>query len=141
MNYLWEKRVSTQLDDRYGRSPKVANPRRRRIILWAIAALTVGAVIWWLLWTDVLGLNPSVVSRDTGHSLISDSQVSISFDLTVAVGHEAACAVQALNPDFAVVGWKIFLYPASTERLRQFTETITTSEFATTGLVYSCWLT
>lgn len=133
--------MSTSLADRYGRRPTAPTPRRRRIILGAVALVTVGAVIWWLLWTDVLGLNPSVVFRDTGHSLISDSQVSVSFDLTVTEDREAACAIQALNPDFAVVGWKIFVYPPSTERLRQFTETITTSEFATTGLVYSCWLT
>ena len=138
---LWETRVSTTLDDRYGRSRTARNPRRRRLIIAAIAIVTIGAIIWWLLWTDVLGLNPSVVSRDTGHSLISDSQVSVSFDLTVTQGRQAACAIQALNPDFAVVGWKIFLYPASQERLRQITETITTTESATTGLVYSCWLT
>ena len=70
-----------------------------------------------------------------------DCQVSVMFDLTVTEGHEAACAIQALNPDFAIVGWKVFVYPPSTERIRQITETITTSEFATTGLVYSCWLT
>lgn len=133
--------MSTQLHDRYGRSSKVANPRRRRIFLWGIGVLTLGAVIAWLLWTDVLGLKPSVVYRDTGHALISDSQVSVRFDLTVTQGRDAACALQALNPDFAIVGWKIFVYPASPERIRQITETITTSEFATTGLVYSCWLT
>lgn len=133
--------MSTQLNERYGRSQKVANPRRRKAILWSVAALTVGAIIAWLLWTDILGLKPSVVYRDTGHALISDSQVSVSFDVTVKDGREAACAIQALNPDFAVVGWKIFVYPPSTERIRQITETITTSEFATTGLVYSCWLT
>ena len=133
--------MSTTLEDRYGRSRTARNPRRRRIVIAAIAIVTVGAVIWWLLWTDVLGLNPSVTYRDTGHSLISDSQVSVTFDLTVTEGRESACAVQALNPDFAVVGWKVFVYPASTERIRQMTETITTSEFATTGLVYSCWLT
>ncbi len=133
--------MSTLLDDRYGRSTKVANPRRRRVILWSVATLTLGAAIAWLLWTDVLGLQPSVTYRDTGHALISDSQVSVSFDLTVTDGREAACAIQALNPDFAVVGWKIFIYPPTSERLRQITETITTSEYATTGLVYSCWLT
>ena len=133
--------MSTPLDDRYGRARAVANSRRRRIVIITIAVVTIGAIIWWLLWTDVLGLKPSVVSRDTGHSLISDAQVSVSFDLTVTEGREAACAIQALNPDFAVVGWKVFVYPASTERLRQITETITTSEAATTGLVYSCWLT
>ncbi len=138
---LWEIRVTTTLDDRYGRSRTTANPRKRRFVLWSVAALALGAAVVWLLWTDVLGLNPSVVARDTGHSLISDSQVSVDFDLTVTEGHDAACAIQALNPDFAIVGWKIFLYPASTERIRQITETITTSEYATTGLVYSCWLT
>ena len=129
------------LDDRYGRSRTARNPRRRRLIIVAIAVATIGAIIWWLLWTDILGLKPSVVFRDTGHSLISGSQVSVSFDLTVTQGQEVACAIQALNPNFAVVGWKIFLYPASSDRIRQITETITTSEFATTGLVYSCWLT
>jgi hypothetical protein len=133
--------VSTPLADRYGRSPATANPRRRRVTLWALAALALGIAVAWLLWTDVLGLNPSVVARDTGHSLISDSSVSVDFDLTVTEGRSAACALQALNPEFAIVGWKIFLYPASTERIRQITETLTTSEYATTGLVYSCWLT
>jgi len=133
--------VSATLEDRYGRSRTATHPRRRRLVIAAAAVVIIGAVIWWLLWTDVLGLNPSVVSRDTGHSLVSDSQVSVSFDLTVTPGRSAACAVQALNPDFAIVGWKVFVYPPSTERIRQITETITTSEAATTGLVYSCWLT
>ncbi len=133
--------MSTPLADRYGRSRAAANPRRRRVTLWALAALALGIAVAWLLWTDVLGLNPSVVARDTGHSLISDSSVSVDFDLTVTEGRSAACALQALNPEFAIVGWKIFLYPASTERIRQITETLTTSEYATTGLVYSCWLT
>jgi hypothetical protein len=133
--------VSTTLEDRYGRSRTAPNPRRRRVIISSVAVVTLAAVIAWLLWTDVLGLNPSVTYRDTGHSLISDSQVSVTFDLTVTEGRESACAVQALNPEFAVVGWKVFVYPASTERIRQMSETITTSEFATTGLVYSCWLT
>jgi len=138
---IWEIFVSTMLDDRYGRSRTARDPRRRRIIIVAVATLTLAAIIAWLLWTDVLGLKPSVVYRDTGHSLLSDSQVSVTFDLTVTEGRKAACAIQALNPDFAIVGWKVFVYPPSTERLRQITETITTSEFATTGLVYSCWLT
>ena len=133
--------MSTMLDDRYGRSRTARDPRRRRVVIIAVATVTLAAIVAWLLWTDVLGLKPSVVFRDTGHSLFSDSQVSVTFDLTVTEGREAACAVQALNPDFAVVGWKIFVYPASAERIRQITETITTSEFATTGLVYSCWLT
>ncbi len=133
--------MSTTLEDRYGRSRTAPNPRRRRVIISSVAVVTLAAVIAWLLWTDVLGLNPSVTYRDTGHSLISDSQVSVTFDLTVTEGRESACAVQALNPEFAVVGWKVFVYPASTERIRQMSETITTSEFATTGLVYSCWLT
>lgn len=133
--------MSTTLEDRYGRSRTAPNPRRRRWIIGAISIVTLAATIAWLLWTDVLGLKPSVVYRDTGHSLISDSQVSVKFDLTVTEGLEAACAIQALNPEFAVVGWKVFVYPPSTERIRQISETITTSEFATTGLVYSCWLT
>lgn len=132
--------MSTQLDDRYGRSRAVRSPRQRRLLVIGITTLSAVAIIWWLLWTDVLGLNATVVARDTGHSLVSDTRVSVDFDLTVTEGREAACAVQALNPDFAVVGWKVFVYPASTERLRQITETVVTSEPATTGLVYSCWL-
>ncbi len=133
--------MSTQLDDRYGRSRTVRSPRQRRLLIIGITALSAGAIIWWLLWTDVLGLSATVVARDTGHSLVSDTRVSVDFDLTVTEGREAACAVQALNPDFAVVGWKVFVYPASTDRIRQITETVVTSEPATTGLVYSCWLT
>ncbi len=133
--------MSTTLDERYGRSRRARNPRRRRLIIAAIAIVVVGAATWWALWTDALGLNPSAVSRDTGFSLIDDSHVTVSFDLTVTVGRTSACAIQSLNADYAIVGWKVILFPASNAPIRQFTEPLITSEAATTGLVYSCWLT
>ena len=72
--------------------------------------------------------------------IVDDRTVEVSFDLTVPTGRDAACAVQALNEQSAVVGWLVVEYPASSDRFRSYTETVRTTELATTGLISSCWL-
>ena len=52
-----------------------------------------------------------------------------------------SCALQALNAEFAIVGWKIVELPGGTERTRAFVENVRVTEPAVTGLIYRCWLT
>jgi hypothetical protein len=59
----------------------------------------------------------------------------------VTPGHEFACAIEAMNTGFAIVGWKVFTYPASDELTQTLQESVKTTEPATTGFVSSCWLT
>jgi hypothetical protein len=121
------------LADRYGRSATPRGPIRRNLgVIITSTVIIVGLV---------LGFGPSTEARDLGFKNLTDTSVTVEFELTATPGHEVACAIQAQNTAFAIVGWKVFVYPASEQRIRDISETIKTSQPATTGLVYQCWLT
>lgn len=129
------------LADRYGRSAKPRGPIRRNLgVIIPSAVIIIGALIWGAS-SDVMGFGPKAEARDLGFTNLTDSSITVQFELTATPGHEVACAIQAQNTSFAIVGWKVFVYPASTQRIRDIEETIKTSQPATTGLVYQCWLT
>ena len=127
------------LDSRYGRTPE----RQRRIRLIAILA-GVGVLVVvtaWVLWVGLLGPSASLGSRDLGYQLDGDSAIEVRYEVTMDAGQSASCALEALNSDFGIVGWKVVDIPASHTTTRQFRETLATSEPAVTGLIYRCWLT
>ncbi|MEY4533670.1 MAG: hypothetical protein RI926_1439 [Actinomycetota bacterium] len=129
------------LADRYGRSSEPRGPIRRNLGVIIVSAVIIVGLVIWAITTDVLGFGPSAEARDLGYNNLTDTSVTVEFELTATPGHEVACAVQAQNTSFAIVGWKVFIYPASDQRIRDISETIKTSQPATTGLVYQCWLT
>lgn len=127
------------LDARYGRTPRFT--RRTKLIAYVTAgafAVVFGA---WLLWAGLLGAPAQLDARDVAHSVVSPTEVSVTWDLSVDPGTTTSCAVQALNSGFSVVGWKVVDIPASDSFTRTFTETVKTSELSVTGLIYRCWLT
>ncbi len=130
-----------QLADRYGRTAGTGARKKRNWIVASLASVIVVSLISWGIWTDAMGFGPSVSARDIGHSIIDDRTVSVDFELTATTGHEVACEIEAMNKSFTIVGWKVVVFPASTERIRVLREVITTSEPAVTGLVGTCWLT
>ncbi len=129
----------TSLDARYGRTPT----RSRRTS--AIAVITAGAfaVVFaaWLVWGGLLGAPAQLQAVDVGHSIVSDSEVDVRWELTVDPGSDVSCAVQALDSSFGIVGWKVVEVPADDRRTRTLTETVRTVEPPVTGLIYRCWLT
>lgn len=129
------------LADRYGRPSKPRGPIRRNLGVIITSTVIIAGLIAWAISTDALGFGPQTEARDLGYENLTQTSVDIKFELTATPGHEVACAVQALNQSFAIVGWKVFVYPPSEQRIRDITETIQTSQPANTGLVYECWLT
>jgi hypothetical protein len=131
--------VST-LEARYGRTP---GDRRRGRVIAAIAATgVVIVVVAWVLWVGLLGPASGLDSRTLGYSVqAGDAAVEVRYEVTVDAGRAASCALQAMNADFEIVGWKVVELPASTRGTRQFTEVLRTSEPPVTGLIYRCWLT
>ena len=129
----------TDLDARYGRTASSAK-RTRRIAIGAgiLFVLVFGA---WLWWGGLLGAPAQFEARDTGHEIVSSSEVSISWQFTVEPGTSAKCALQALNEAYSIVGWRIVDLPPSDDRIRTLTETLRTAEPAVNGLIYRCWLT
>ncbi|HYI32894.1 MAG TPA: DUF4307 domain-containing protein [Glaciibacter sp.] len=131
--------ASAQLDARYGRS---ANRRKRdRILLLSGAALFAIVLVAWVVWAGLDGSKPLIETEDIGYSVVDDHNVTVTFQVSVPVGTATSCAVEALNESFTVVGWKVIDLPPSDQYTRSFTEDLRTSELATTGLIYRCWLT
>lgn len=131
--------ASAQLDARYGRS---ANRRKRdRILLWSGAAVFAIVLVAWVVWAGLDGSKPLIETEDIGYSVVDDHTVTVTFQVSVPVGTATSCAVEALNESFTVVGWKVIDLPPSDQYTRSFTEDLRTSELATTGLIYRCWLT
>jgi hypothetical protein len=130
---------SSPLADRYGNSAQ--SKRVRRAWAWAGASVTVVALTAWMLWANPLEIGPSATARDLGHTLMDGSAVSVQFEATVTPNHSFACAVSALNSAFAIVGWKVIAFDASSTRSQTVTTVVKTTEPAVTGLVSNCWLT
>ncbi len=129
----------SELDARYGRSP--AGARRRRWFAIGTAGTSFVALAAWLIWAGFGSLSAQFQVLDTGFVIADDRAVEVRWTLTVEPGTPMQCAVQALNPSFGIVGWKVVDVAASEQRTREFSETVLTTELATTGLIYRCWLT
>ena len=124
---------------RYGRTRTGARRTRTIAIIAAIAFAVVFAA--WLWWGGLLGAPAQFEAKDTGHTIESDSSVSVTWQFTADPGTTASCAVQALNSAFGIVGWRVVNLPASDAITREFTESVRTTEPAVSGLIYRCWLT
>ncbi|WEO76193.1 DUF4307 domain-containing protein [Cryobacterium sp. SO2] len=131
--------MSSNLDDRYGRTP--GTRLRDRRVLWITASVFALILTAWVVWAGLDGSAPSIEARDTRHQIIDDNSISVTFEVSLPTGNASSCAVQALNESFTVVGWKVIDLPASDEYTRSFTEVLHTTELSNTGLIYRCWLT
>lgn len=130
--------TSPEIDERYGRTPE--NRRRTKIFGWTAASAFAAVLIAWLVWGGVFEGVDKVVALDIGHTIVSDSEVEVRFQITEDPGTEVSCALQAKNTLDSVVGWRIVELPASEQRTRQFTEIVRTTEASANGLIYRCWL-
>jgi hypothetical protein len=125
--------TARELDDRYGRT------RRRRwpwIVGGGLALLAVGAFSW----MTVAQSMASVDADDLGFTLVDEYSVEVSFQVTGVQGRDVVCALEALDEEFGVVGWKIVEIPAGDSHSQAKSVTIPTVAEATTGLVNTCWV-
>jgi hypothetical protein len=126
------------IDARYGRSPR---SRKREKQLGIVAAAVFAVVlVAWVIWAGLDAVGSTLETKDIAHSITSDTSVDVTFQLSVEPGTPTYCAVQALNERFAVVGWKVIEVPPSDAFNRTLTESVRTTELASTGLIYRCWL-
>lgn len=124
------------LDDRYGRG----GSRRRRRLVWIGVAVVAVAVVAWFGWATLANPENGVAADATAFHL-EERSVIVDFQLTAPVGTTVACAIEALDEDYGVVGWKVVEIPASDRHVRAFTEVVPVLAEATTGLVNDCWVT
>lgn len=130
---------SAELAARYGRTP--ARASRNRLLAWAVGAGIILAAVAWVIWVAFDGDGDSMETRDIGHTIVDDTTVRVSYEISVTPETTASCALEVQNEDHAIVGWKIVDVPASETYTRTFTEVVRTTELGVTGLIYRCWLT
>lgn len=127
-----------RLDERYGRTARDDTRTKRILIIGGVLfTLVFGA---WVVWGGLSGTNAELEVRELGYRDLTDTSITVAWEVSVAPGTEVSCAVQALNANFGIVGWRVLELGSSDERTRVFTETLRTSEQAVTGLPYGCWL-
>lgn len=125
--------TAQELDERYGRTPRRRLPW---IIGGAVALLFVGAFSWMTV-AQSMG---SVDADDLGFELVDEHSVSLTFQVTGVQGRDVVCALEALDEEFGVVGWKIVEIDAAESQSQALTVSIPTVARATTGLVNTCWV-
>lgn len=129
--------TAAELDERYGRTLTPARRRARWIVVGAIAAVLVGILSWVVVANSI----DTVRADDVAMTVVDDRTVEVSFQVSGPTDREFACAIEALDEEFGVVGWRVVVLPASPDHTRVFHERIPTVAAATTGLVNSCWVT
>lgn len=125
--------TALELDERYGRT-------RRRRLPWIIGIAVAAALVGVFGWMIVAQAMNSVDTDDLGFEVVDEHSVTVRFQITGGQGKDVACAVEALDEEFGIVGWKIVEIPASDGHLQQLSTTVPTVAEATTGLVNSCWV-
>lgn len=131
------------LHDRYG-----APRRERRIgprgwIGLAVAATLLTAVF--VVWV-VTSRQSAPTFKDISFAVVSEARATADFDLTKRPEDVVTCAVQALNQEYAVVGWtEVTVGAVPAERLSDagtssHRAAVRTTNLATTAVVDSCWV-
>ena len=129
----------TDLDARYGRTPRRSARGARIGTAAGVAALTLGvAGIWWV---SAQPTGPNLQARDLGYVVGDDSHASVAFEVSVDPGTPVRCALQALDPGYGIVGWRVVDLPPSDTLQTAHTVELRTTVRATTGLVSECWVT
>jgi len=131
--------MTTALDARYGRTP--GRRLRARWIAAIVGGCVAVAVVAWVLWAGLFGATASIETQDIGATVVDASTIDLREQVTVDPGTRVTCSFEALDKDFAIVGWKVVHLPPVSERNRVFTERLRTSAPAESGLIGSCWLT
>ncbi|MEY3561726.1 MAG: hypothetical protein RL068_878 [Actinomycetota bacterium] len=122
------------LRERYGQKPELG--KRTRLILGssALALMSLGAIA-----LGLANFSP-IEAQDVGFRVIDPTAIELDFEITKPGSQVAICSVEALNEQFAQVGYKeIEVGPTETNTVR-LTVRINTTELATTALVDNCEL-
>lgn len=125
--------IAQKLDERYGRS-------RGRRWPWITAGAVALALVVAYAWMTVAASMSSVDSDALGFQVVDEHSVSLSFQVSGHADADLFCALEALDEEFGVVGWRIVEVPADGSPARAMTELIPTVAEATTGLVKACWV-
>jgi len=119
--------------ERYGTKPAASRQRMVLIAILGIASLTAFVAV-----ITAITYNP-VQFRDLSFRT-SEWSTEIEFEVTKPADEVAICELQALNEQFAVVGFRAVEIGEAATSTNRYTVTLNTTHLATTGLVAECRL-
>lgn len=114
---------------------------RGRIFVISLASILSISFFAFAITSTIAG-SRQVKTQDISFEVVSDQQVDFRFTVTTPaeLTSPATCGVQALNQQFAIVGYKEVALPAKTKAGEVISVTINTTELAVSSLVDYCWL-
>ncbi len=115
-------RVTTHLDERYGRS----SPLRRRVVAAFVAVLVVGFG-GWLAWATLFHASPAVDSDLTSYAIVDDGTASAVVLVSLEDDVVASCTLRAFAEDHSTVGELAFQPVAGRNEVTVKTERRATS--------------
>jgi Domain of unknown function (DUF4307) len=130
---------ASDLNARYGRT--VNRRRRNLIIAVGFGAAIVVVFTAWAVWGGLFVPGASIDTEPVGNSRVSATQILVRWEISENPGTHAKCAVQALDQNFGIVGWKIITVPPSSQSSRTLSTVVRTAQPAFSGLIYLCWPT
>lgn len=125
------------LSDRYGRRSK----KIPRWLLYTAGGIALIGALAFFIWIAAHTMRPTAAYEEVSHSIVSDTEATITFNVNRPSDREASCVVVAENKLHAQVGWKEIEVAPSTSNLVQITVQLATSERASLVKVASCQLT
>jgi hypothetical protein len=129
---------ASDLNARYGRTTN----RRRRNIIFAVCFGGAIAIVFgaWAIWVGLFQPTASIDFEDVGNSAVAANKISVTWQVSVDAGTKTECAIQALDKNFGIVGWKIVTLAPSSTSSRTFTSVVQTAQPAVSGNIYQCWI-
>lgn len=123
---------------RYDRRPRRTLGRGRRNAAIVVALTLATLFVVWI----VAGQSDRPTTKDVGFDLISSAQVSVDFEVTRDPAQPVRCGIEALNDNWAVVGYTEVTLEAAApeaERTTIHRAPVRTTNQANTGQVSECW--
>ncbi|MGO4383730.1 DUF4307 domain-containing protein [Specibacter sp. RAF43] len=133
--------AATSVANRYGTPKRTLTKRAKAIILTLVGVLALA----WILWVTV-GANSGVSQKLISYHVADSTMTTIELAVTKDPEATAACALQALNSTYAVVGWNIVTVGPDADagsagaRTTAVHGEVRTDSLAVTGIVDSCWI-
>ena len=120
------------------RGPARLDGRSRRR-WWAVGSVAVVVMTALAVWFGIEATTGRVHWVDTGHQIVSGTQVDVRFDLRRDPSREVVCRLEAQAASHTVVGRTEVTVGPSASSPSRHVESVRTAAPAITGYVSECW--
>lgn len=135
LNIQPDSSTAAAMDARYGRSRARGVDRK---IIFSTVGFVIAGVLVWALFGGWGGGSASIEHNSVGFT-ISGNEITLKYQVSAPPNTAVACALEATSQSFASVGWKVIEFEPSSERTREFTETLRTIREPNSASVTYCW--